>query len=129
MSRDRQKRVRGDAVWQATRAWLQRTNLWRERTNLRTGAERLRGVTRRLDPEALAYFGPGHPWWRHPRPRTPGSSPEQSWASQACLPEEGTNEETTSSRNYPTTDGNISKCGTRGRTPWTLGFVWSMANE
>jgi hypothetical protein len=61
MSRGRQKRVRGDAVWQATRAWLQRTNLWRERTDLRTGSERLRGVIRRLDPEALAYFGPGHP--------------------------------------------------------------------
>jgi hypothetical protein len=38
----RQNRVRGDAVWQATRALLQRTNLWRERTNLRTGSERLR---------------------------------------------------------------------------------------
>jgi hypothetical protein len=59
MSRVRQKQVRGEAVWQATRAWLQRTNLWRERTNLRTGSERLTGVIRRLDPEALAYFGPG----------------------------------------------------------------------
>jgi hypothetical protein len=45
MSRGRQKRVRGDAVWQATRAWLQRTNLWRERTDLRTGSERLRGCS------------------------------------------------------------------------------------
>jgi hypothetical protein len=44
MSRGRQKRVRGDAVWQATRAWLQRTKLWRERTDLRTGSERLTGV-------------------------------------------------------------------------------------
>src|SRR5262245_6888092 len=35
----RQKRVRSDAVWQATRTWLQRTNLWRERTDLRTGSE------------------------------------------------------------------------------------------
>src|SRR6516225_11076198 len=40
--------------------WLQRTNLWRKRTNLRTGSERLTGVIRRLDSEALAYFGPGH---------------------------------------------------------------------
>jgi hypothetical protein len=23
-------------------------------------------VIRRLDPEALAYFGPWHPWWWHP---------------------------------------------------------------
>jgi hypothetical protein len=40
-------------------AWLQRTNLWRERTNLRTGSQRLRGVISRLDPRALAFFGPG----------------------------------------------------------------------
>ena len=40
--------------------WLQQANLWRERTNLRTGSERLTGVIRRLDPEALAFFGPGH---------------------------------------------------------------------
>jgi hypothetical protein len=44
MSRGRQKRVRGDAVWQATCAWLQRTNLWRERTNLRPRSDRLKGV-------------------------------------------------------------------------------------
>ena len=42
------------------RPWQRRTNLWRERTNLRTGSERLTGVIRRLDPEALAFFGPGH---------------------------------------------------------------------
>src|SRR5262249_4722613 len=30
----------------------------REQTDLRTGSERLRGVIRRLDPEASSYFGP-----------------------------------------------------------------------
>src|SRR5215467_8283859 len=74
--------------------WLQRTNLWRERTNLRTGLERLRGVIRRLDPEALAFFGLGHPWWRHPRIRMLRSSPEQSLALHRCLLEEDTDEET-----------------------------------
>jgi hypothetical protein len=28
---------------------------------LGSGSERLKGVIRRLDPEALAFFGPGHP--------------------------------------------------------------------
>jgi hypothetical protein len=42
--------------------WVQRTNLWRGRTNLTTRSERLKGVIRRLDPEALAFFGSGHPW-------------------------------------------------------------------
>src|SRR5262249_3691889 len=74
--------------------WPQRTNLWRERTNLRTGSERLRGVIRRLDPEALAFFGLGHRWWRHPRPRMLRSSPEQSLALHRCLLEKDTNEET-----------------------------------
>src|SRR5215471_20196554 len=108
MSRGRQKRARGDTVWQATRAWLQRTNLWRERTNLRTGSERLRGVIRRLDPEALSFFGPGHPWWRHPRPRMLRSSPEQSLGSQTWLSTLGdTSEEATSNRNCCAADGNI----------------------
>jgi hypothetical protein len=40
-----------------------------------TASERLRGVIRRLDPEALAFFGPGHPWWRHPRPWMLRSNP------------------------------------------------------
>src|SRR4029434_4185372 len=26
--------------------------------------------------KALAFFGPGHPWWRHPRPWMLRSSPE-----------------------------------------------------
>src|SRR5262249_15578963 len=34
---------------------------WPTQNNLRAGSGRLRGVIRRLDPEALAYFGPGHP--------------------------------------------------------------------
>jgi hypothetical protein len=50
----RQKRVRGDAVWQATRAWLQRTNLWRERTNLRIGATKKCNLERS-----------GHKWVPH----------------------------------------------------------------
>ena len=41
----------------------------------------------------------------------------------------GNNEETNSSRNYPTADGSISKRRTRGRTSRTLGFTGSMANE
>ena len=41
------------------RRWQRRTNLWRGRTNLRTGSERLRGVIRHLDPEALAFFAVG----------------------------------------------------------------------
>ena len=45
------------------RPWQRRTNFWRGKTNLRTGAERLTGVIRRLDPKALAFFGPGHLWW------------------------------------------------------------------
>src|SRR5215831_5636159 len=78
----------------STEPWQRRTNLWRERTNLRTGSERLRGVIRRLDPEALAFFGLGHRWWRHPRPRMLRSSPEQSLALHRCLLEKDTNEET-----------------------------------
>src|SRR5262245_2217177 len=56
------------------RRWQRRTNLWRERTNLRPGSEPLTGVTRRLDPEALAIFWTGHPWWRHHRPQMLRSS-------------------------------------------------------
>src|SRR5262245_28892337 len=38
------------------RPWQRRTNLWRDRTNLRIGAERLRGVIRRLDPGGIGIF-------------------------------------------------------------------------
>ena len=77
MSRGRQKRVRGDAVWQATRAWLQRTNLWRQRTDLRTESERLRGVANDrptadirshplVVPPVFGFrFGPGHGYRRN----------------------------------------------------------------
>src|SRR5262245_38755417 len=73
--------------------WLQRTNLWRERTNLWAGSEPLRGVIRRLDPEALAFFWTRAPMWRHARPRMLRSSPEQSLALPRCLLEEDTDEE------------------------------------
>ena len=43
------------------RPWPRRTNLWRDRTNLRIGAERLRGVIRRLDPGGIGIF-----WTRAP---------------------------------------------------------------
>jgi hypothetical protein len=49
--------------------------------NLRTGSERPRGVIRRLDPQVLAYFGQGHPWWWYCPPRMLRSSPGQSSAS------------------------------------------------
>jgi len=80
-------------VWPGSLPWQRRTNLWPERTNLRTGSERLSGVIRRLDPEALAFFGLGHRWWRHPRPLMLRSSPVQSLALPRCLLEEDTNDE------------------------------------
>ena len=41
------------------RPWQRRTSLWPERTRLWTGAERLAGVIRPLDPEALAFLDQG----------------------------------------------------------------------
>src|SRR6516164_9015792 len=94
--------------------WQRRTNPWRERTNLRTRAERLRGV----GPPVLA---------------APPPTDAQviagtilgiaTWLSMgdAC-------EETASSWDYRIA-GNVCKCWTRSRTPWTLGFTGSMANE
>jgi hypothetical protein len=50
-------------------------------------------------------------------------------ASQTWLSMGDVGEETTSSWDYRIADGNVCKCWTRSRTPWTLGFTGSMANE
>ena len=46
---------------------------------LGTGSERLTGVIRRLDPEALAFFGPGHLWGGTPAHGCSGDCRDYLW--------------------------------------------------
>ena len=77
-------------------AWQRRTKFWRERTNLRSRSERLRGVIRRLDPEAFGIF-----WTRAPVVVAPPTDAQvMASALLQCLLEGGTgeNDNTTQSR-------------------------------